>query len=71
MLLQYFYLSVFFVLVFILFEDPNVPKYIELRLKLLRIDIIKFFMKQKLKRQLKKDLEEIRKWSKQNGEGKM
>jgi len=71
MLLQYFYLSVFAIIVFILFEDPNVPKYIELRLKLFRIDIIKYYMKVKMKRQLNRDLKEIEKWRQSNGKGKM
>ena len=71
MFLQYFYLSILFIIVFVLFEDPNVPKYIELRLKLFRIDIIKYFMKIKLKRQLDKDQKEFEKWRKSNGKDQM
>jgi len=71
----YFYLTIFVVILFIIFQDPNVSEYIQLRIQLLRIDIIKYFMKIKMKRQLDKDFKEIKKtlekWRKENGEGKM
>jgi hypothetical protein len=60
---------------YIIFQDPNVLEYIELRLKLFRIDIIKQYMKFKMKRQLDKDFKDIQKtlneWRKENGESKM
>jgi len=58
-------------MVFVVFEDPNVPKYIELRLQLLRINIIRWFMMKKMKRQLDKDRKEIEKWLKENGKDQM
>lgn len=71
----YFYISILFLMAYIIFQDPNVPEYIELRLKLLRINIIKQYMKFKMKRQLDKDFKDIQKtmneWRKENGESKM
>lgn len=71
----YFYISILILMTYIIFQDPNVLEYIELRLKLFRIDIIKQYMKFKMKRQLDKDFKDIQKtlneWRKENGESKM
>ena len=73
--LYYFYLTFIAAVVYLVFQDPNVPKYIELRLQLLRIDIIRFFLAKKLKWQLKRDMKrmerDMRKWMKENGKDKM
>lgn len=71
MTLQYFYILILFVIIFIVFEDPNVPKYIELRYQLLRINIIRWFMIRKMRKQLDNDLKEIKKWAKENGKDQM
>jgi hypothetical protein len=63
------------VLVFWVFQDPNVPRYIELRIQLLRIDIARWFMMRKLKGQLMDYEKEAKKIMKErmknNGENKM
>ncbi len=62
-------------LVYILWQDPNVSEYINLRLKLLRIDFIRWNMARNMKRQLdkesKKMQKEMQKWLKENGKDKM
>ena len=61
--------------VYILWQDPNVPEYINLRLKLLRIDFIRWNMARNMKRQLDKESKKIQKemleWLKENGKDKM
>ena len=73
--LQYFYILFTVVLVYWVFQDPNVPRYIELRIQLLRIDIARWFMMRKLKGQLMDYEKEARKIMKErmnnNGEDKM
>jgi hypothetical protein len=63
------------VLVYVLWQDPNVPEYINLRLKLLRIDFIRWNMARNMKRQLDKESKKIQKemleWLKENGKDKM
>jgi hypothetical protein len=62
-------------MIYILWQDPNVPEYINLRLKLLRIDIIRWNMARNMKRQLnresKKMQKEMMEWLKQNGKDQM
>lgn len=62
-------------IVYILWQDPNVPKFIELMTQLARIKVITFFMKIKMKRQLDKDYNDMQKamkeWMKENGKDKM
>jgi len=62
-------------IVYILWQDPNVPRYIELQFGLLRINIARWFMARKLKGQLmdyEKEAKEIMKERMQkNGEDKM
>jgi hypothetical protein len=61
--------------VYILWQDPNVPEYINLRLKLLRIDFIRWNMARNMKRQLDKESKKMQKemleWLKENGKDKM
>jgi hypothetical protein len=61
--------------VYILWQDPNVAEYINLRLKLLRIDFIRWNMARNMKRQLDKESKKIQKemleWLKENGKDKM
>ena len=58
-------------IVYILWQDPNVPKFIELMTQLARIKVVSFFMKIKMKRQLDKDYRDMQKamkeWMKENG----
>ena len=62
-------------IVYILWQDPNVPKFIDLIYQLARINVIRFFMKIKMKRQLDKDYSDMQKamkeWMKENGKDKM
>jgi hypothetical protein len=62
-------------IVYILWQDPNVPRFIELMYQLAKINVIRFFMKIKMKRQLDKDYNEMQKamkeWLKENGKDKM
>jgi hypothetical protein len=62
-------------IVYILWQDPNVPRFIELMYQLAKINVIKFFMKIKMKRQLDKDYRDMQKamkeWMKENGKDKM
>ncbi len=73
--LYYFYILFIGVLIFWVFQDPNVPRYIELRIQLLRIDIARWFMMRKLKGQLMDYEKEAKKIMKErmknNGEDKM
>ena len=61
--------------VYILWQDPNVSEYINLRLKLLRIDFIRWNMARNMKRQLDKESKKMQKemleWLKENGKDKM
>ena len=72
-----YYISLVLVctIVYILWQDPNVPEYINLRLKLLRIDFIRWNMARNMKRQLDKESKKIQKemldWLKENGKDKM
>lgn len=62
-------------MIYILWQDPNVPEYINLRLKLLRIDIIRWNMARNMKRQLDRESKKMQKemieWLKQNGKDQM
>ena len=62
-------------LVYIIWQDPNVPEYINLRLKLLRIDFIRWNMARNMKRQLDKESKKMQKemmeWLKKNGKDQM
>jgi hypothetical protein len=62
-------------IVYILWQDPNVPRFIELIYQLAKINVIRFFMKIKMKRQLNKDYNDMQKamkeWMKENGKDKM
>lgn len=62
-------------IVYILWQDPNVPKFVELITQLARIKVITFFMKIKMKRQLDKDYNDMQKamkeWLKENGKDQM
>ena len=73
--LQYFYILFLGVIIVWVFQDPNVPRYIELQFGLLRINIARWFMARKLKRQLDKDYKNIQKdmreWMKENGKDQM
>jgi hypothetical protein len=72
-----YYISLVLVcaVVYILWQDPNVPEYINLRLKLLRIDFIRWNMARNMKRQLdresKKMQKEMAEWLKENGKDQM
>jgi hypothetical protein len=72
-----YYISLILVcaVVYILWQDPNVAEYINLRLKLLRIDFIRWNMARNMKRQLDKESKKIQKemleWLKENGKDKM
>ena len=61
MKLYYYYLLILWLILFIVFRDPNVPAYIKLRYQLTRINFIRFFMKVKLKYQLDKDYRQMQK----------
>jgi hypothetical protein len=69
--LYYFYWCVVAVIIFWVFQDPNVPKYIELRLKLLRINFIRWRMARKMRKELIQDMKTLEKWMKDNGKDKM
>ena len=62
-------------IVYILWQDPNVPRFIGLVYQLARINVVRFFMKIKMKRQLDKDYNDMKKfmeeWMKENGKDKM
>ena len=62
-------------IVYILWQDPNVPKFIDLMYQLAKINVIRFFMKIKMKRQLDKDYKDMQKamkeWLKENGKDQM
>ena len=62
-------------LIYIVWQDPNVPEYINLRIKLLHISFIRWRMAKNMKRELdresKKMQKEMAKWLKENGKDKM
>ena len=62
-------------IIYILWQDPNVPKFVHLITQLARIKVITFFMKIKMKRQLDKDYNDMQKamkeWMKENGKDQM
>jgi len=57
----YFYITILALAIYIVWQDTNVPKYLELRIKLAQINLRAFFMKIKLKRQLDRDYKNIQK----------
>jgi len=71
----YFYVTIIALAIYIVWQDTNVPKYLELRIKLAEINLRAFFMKIKLKRQLDRDYKNIQKdmreWMKKNGKDQM
>ncbi len=73
--LYYFYILFIGVIIFWVFQDPNVPKFIELQFGLLRINIARWFMMRKLKGQLmdyeKEAMKIMKERMKDNGEDKM
>jgi hypothetical protein len=62
-------------IVYTLWQDSNIPKFIELMIQLAWIKVITFFMKIKMKQQLDKDHRDMQKamkeWIKENGKDKM
>jgi len=71
----YFYITILALAIYIVWQDTNVPKYLELRIKLAQINLRAFFMKIKLKRQLDRDYKNIQKdmreRMKENGKDQM
>jgi len=71
----YFYITIFALAIYIVWQDTNVPKYLELRIKLAQVNLRAFFMKIKLKRQLDRDYKNIQKdmreRMKENGKDQM
>jgi hypothetical protein len=57
--------------IYIIWQDPNVPEYINLRIKLLHIDFIRWRMARKMRKELKSDMKTLEKWIKENGKDKM
>jgi hypothetical protein len=73
-----YYISLILIcaLVYIIWQDPNVPEYINLRIKLMHINFIRWNMARNMKRQLdreaKKMQKEMAEWLKEkNGTDKM
>jgi len=73
-----YYISLILIcaMIYIIWQDPNVPEYINLRLKLLHINFIRWNMARNMKRQLdresKKMQKEMAEWLKEkNGKDKM
>ena len=62
-------------IVYILWQDPNVPKFIDLMYQLAKINVIRFFIGIKMKRQHDKDYNDMQKamkeWLKENGKDQM
>ena len=71
----YFYVTIIALAIYIVWQDTNVPKYLELRIKLAQVNLRAFFMKIKLKRQLDRDYKNIQKdmreRMKENGKDQM
>jgi len=71
----YFYITIIALAIYIVWQDTNVPKYLELRIKLAKVNLSAFFMKIKLKRQLDRDYKNIQKdmreRMKENGKDQM
>ena len=71
----YISLAVITVIVYILWQDPNMPRFIDLMYQLAKINVIRFFMGIKMKRQLDRDYNDMQKamkeWMKENGKDKM
>jgi hypothetical protein len=62
--------------IYIIWQDPNVPEYINLRIKLLHINFIRWRMAKNMKRQLDKEAKKMQKemaeWLKEkNGKDQM
>jgi hypothetical protein len=72
-----YYISLILIcaMIYIIWQDPNVPEYINLRLKLMRINFIRWNMARNMKRQLDKESKKMQKemmeWLKQNGKDQM
>jgi hypothetical protein len=71
----YISLTVITVIVYILWQDPNMPRFIDLMYQLVKTNTILFFMGIKMKRQLDRDYNDMQKamkeWMKENGKDKM
>ena len=62
--------------IYIIWQDPNVPEYINLRIKLLHINFIRWRMAKNMKRELDREAKKMQKemaaWLKEkNGKDKM
>jgi len=73
-----YYISLILIcaLIYIVWQDPNVPEYINLRIKLFHINFIRWRMARNMKRELdreaKKMQKEMAEWLKEkNGKDKM
>jgi len=62
-------------IIYVLWQDTNVPEYLVLRIKLAQVNLRAFFMKIKLKQQIDKDYNDMQKamkeWMKENGKDQM
>ena len=68
-----YYISLILIcaLIYILWQDPNVPEYINLRIKLLHVNFIRWRMARKMRKELLDDMKTLEKWVKENGKDKM
>ena len=71
----YISLTVITVIVYLLWQDINLLRFIDLTYQLVKTNTILFFMGIKMKRQLDKDYNDMQKsmkeWMKENGKDKM
>jgi hypothetical protein len=58
-------------MIYIIWQDPNVPEYINLRIKLLHIDFIRWRMARKMRKEIQSDMKTLERWLKENGKDKM
>lgn len=67
----YISITIIAVIVYILWQDPNMSRFIDLMYQLAKINTERFFMAIQIKRQLDKDYKDMKEWMKANGKNKM
>ena len=57
--LYYFYITFIAIIVYIIWSDPNGPRWLDLQFRLLEVNIRRWLLKQKLKRGMPPEMKKI------------
>jgi len=70
--IQYLTIILIFAIVFVLFQDSNIIEYAELRIKLVQVHIMRYFLMMKIRRDIRKlrmdMIRDKKKWLKEQKE---